>query len=252
MPARLHALQGGGDDLSGRVALVTGASSGIGRAIALTLASAGAAVWMAARTADNLAEVAAIGGPGAELRPVPVDLTDDAGLAHLRETIESGSERLDIVVHAAGSIALGATAEAGVSELDAQYRVNLRARYLLTQLVLPLLAASGGDLVFVCSTAALGGRSGVGQYAALQAGVRALADAIRAEVNGQGVRVLTIFPGRTATPMQQQIHRHEGRDYRPERLMQPQDVAAMVLAAVQLPRTAEVTEIVMRPFVAPS
>ncbi len=81
--------------------------------------------------------------------------------------------------------------------------------------------------------------------------VRSLADALRGEVNGHGVRVLSVFPGRTATPLQKWLHAHEGKQYIPHELIQPDDVAAMVVAALELPRTAEVTEIVMRPFLKP-
>jgi NADP-dependent 3-hydroxy acid dehydrogenase YdfG len=242
---------GARDGLNGRVVLVTGASSGIGQAIALALASSGAAVWIVSRSADELANTAAGAAPEADLRPLAADLTDDAEIARVRKAIEAGPGTLDAVIHAAGTISFGSAAEASVADLDAQYRINLRARFLLTQTVLPMLQANDGDLVFVSSTAALGPRPGVGQYAALQAALRAMADAIH-EVNARGVHVLTIFPGRTATPMQEQIHQHEGRDYDPERLMQPQDVAALVVVALQLPRTAEVTEIVMRPFLPPS
>jgi NADP-dependent 3-hydroxy acid dehydrogenase YdfG len=118
--------------------------------------------------------------------------------------------------------------------------------------LLPWLRASGrGDVVFVNSTSSLGPRPGVGQFAATQAALRSVADSLRGEVNEQGVRVMSIFPGRTATGRQERLHVAEGRDYRPEDLMQAGDVAAMVATALAMPRTAEVTEIVMRPFVKP-
>jgi len=78
--------------------------------------------------------------------------------------------------------------------------------------------------------------------------LRAVADGLREEVDRQGVRVLTVFPGRTATAMQEEVHRFEGRAYDPERFLRPGDVAAMVLNALALPRTAEVTDIHVRPM----
>ena len=99
------------------------------------------------------------------------------------------------------------------------------------------------------STVGLEARAGVGQYASTQHALRAIADALRAEVNSDGVRVLTVYLGRTATARQKRIFQLEGRQYTPELLMQPEDVAHMVMAAIRLPRTAEVTEIRMRPLV---
>jgi NADP-dependent 3-hydroxy acid dehydrogenase YdfG len=125
----------------------------------------------------------------------------------------------------------------------------VRGPYLLTQALLPLLRACHGQIVFVNSTVGLEARAGVGQYASTQHALRAIADALRAEVNPDGVRVLSVYLGRTATARQARIFRLEGRPYAPELLIQPEDVAEMVLATLRLPRTAEVTEIRMRPLV---
>lgn len=239
--------------LAGRVVLVTGAGSGIGRAIALALSERGSTVWLSGRRADALeATAAAADGRTATMRPCAADLTQDSDIARLRDRIE-GEGGLDAVVHSASIAGLGTFAEASVADLDAQYRTNLRAPYELTRALLPLLrAGAGGDVVFVNSTAALGAPAQTAQYAATKAALRAVADSLRAEVNDDGVRVMSIFPGRTATPLQEQIHAHEQRPYHPERLMQAADVASMVAAALELPRTAEVMEIVMRPFLKPA
>jgi NADP-dependent 3-hydroxy acid dehydrogenase YdfG len=91
----------------------------------------------------------------------------------------------------------------------------------------------------------------VAQYAATKHALRAFTNSLRQEVNADSVRVLSVFLGRTATPMQQAIHAQEGKPYHSERLIQPEDVAAVVVNALSLPRTAEVTEIHMRPFLKP-
>jgi NADP-dependent 3-hydroxy acid dehydrogenase YdfG len=91
----------------------------------------------------------------------------------------------------------------------------------------------------------------VGQYASTKHALKAVADSLRAEVDAEGVRVLSVYPGRTATPMQASVHEREGMAYIPERLMQPEDVAGVVINALCLPRTAEVTDIHIRPFVKP-
>ena len=91
-------------------------------------------------------------------------------------------------------------------------------------------------------------RAGHSAYAASKSALKAVADALRDEVNGQGVRVTSVYPGRTASSMQAELHQQEGKSYQPERLMQPEDVAATILHALDLPRTAEITDLSMRPF----
>lgn len=237
-------------DPRARAALVTGASSGIGRAVALALASRGASVWLVGRRADALADTAAT-ARGGQIFPLPADIAQDGEVLRIRATLASAGTGLDIVVHCAGTISLGSVERSEICDFDEQFRTNLRAPFALTQQLLPMLKQSRGDIVFINSTAALGPRPGVAQYAATKAALRAVTDSLRGEINADGVRVLSIFPGRTATPGQKQIHASEGRDYVAEQLMQPDDVASMVVAALELPRTAEVTDIVMRPTVKP-
>jgi NADP-dependent 3-hydroxy acid dehydrogenase YdfG len=151
-------------------------------------------------------------------------------------------------VHAAGIIELADMENASLEAMDAQYWTNTRAPYVLTRAVLPLLRACRGQIVFVNSTSGIRAVRGQSQYAASKHALRAIADSLRDEVNADGIRVLTVMPGRTATPMQAALHDADGRPYCPERLLQPTDVAAMVVAALTLPTTAEVTEIRMRPL----
>jgi short-subunit dehydrogenase len=235
--------------LAAQVAVVTGASRGIGRAIALELAAAGAEVWVLARDASALAEVAAEARvAGGCAQPFALDLCRDEDLARFRDELQARGAEVDVLVHSAGMHASGAVAEAPVAELDAQYRANVRAPYALTQLLLPMLRPRRGQVVFVNSSVGLQARAHVGPFAATQHALRALADALRDEVNADGVRVLTVYPGRTASPRQAAIHAAEGKPYHPERLMQPADVAAVVVRALSLDRTAEVTEIRLRPM----
>jgi len=120
---------------------------------------------------------------------------------------------------------------------------------MLTQQLLPLLAAAHGQVVFINSSVGLTAkRPEIGQYAATKHALRAIADCLREEVNSNGIRVLTVYLGRTATPMQEVLHRLEGVPYNPEALLQPEDVASVVVHALMLPRTAEVTDISIRPM----
>jgi short-subunit dehydrogenase len=137
---------------------------------------------------------------------------------------------------------------APVEDFDQQYRINVRAPYVLTQALLPMLRSRPGQIVFINSSVGLRAKANVGQYAATKHALKAIADSLRDEVNKEGIRVLSVFLGRTATPMQAAIHEMEGRAYHAERLMQSDDVAAMVINALNLPRSAEVTDISIRPL----
>jgi len=110
-----------------------------------------------------------------------------------------------------------------------------------------LLYDSPSKVVFINSSAALSAPALNSAYAASKAALRAFADSLRAEINVDGVRVLSVFPGRTATSMQKAIYAEEGRTYRPRQLLQPLDVAEAVLGMLQLPRSAELTELHLRP-----
>jgi NADP-dependent 3-hydroxy acid dehydrogenase YdfG len=119
---------------------------------------------------------------------------------------------------------------------------------MLTQLMLPLLKRPQGQIVFINSSAGLSTPANTGHFAATQHAFRALADVLREENNADGVRILSIFPGRTATPRIEALHGSEQRPFRPELLLQPEDIASVVLNALTLPWTAEVTNISIRPM----
>jgi NAD(P)-dependent dehydrogenase (short-subunit alcohol dehydrogenase family) len=233
---------------SAAVAVVTGATSGIGRAVAVALAKPGWSLVLLGRNRERLEDTAAeVIRRGAEPDRVAVDLGSTEELercaARLRETLP----RLDVLVHAAGRFARGSLESLSPAEFDALYATNVRAPWRLTRELLPLLRASRGQVVFVNSSAVFTHPSHCGAYSATKAALLALADTLRREVNEAGVRVLSVFPGRTATPMQEDIHRAEATPYRPERLLQADDVAAAVIGALAMPRTAEVTDIRIRP-----
>ena len=235
--------------LRGHIAVVTGAGSGVGQAIAGALAAQGATVCLVGRTLATL-EATARGVNRAEtlMRCYPTDLTHDGTVQALAEQLRRDWEGIDILVHSAGVHAMGKLEAAPVTDLDLQYRTNVRAPYLLTQALLPLLRRQQGQVVFINSSVGLTARGQVGPYAATKHALKALADSLREEVNAEGVRVLSVYLGRTASPMQARIHATEGKTYHPEYLLQPSDVAAVVLNALCLPRTAEVTDISIRPM----
>ena len=236
-------------DFSQQVALVTGASSGIGRAIATGLAAAGADLCLAGRDLEALNQLASRLRPSASsVRSYRVDLSVDEEIETLRKSVKVDFGRLDILVHSAGVLALAPLETARISDFDWQFRVNVRAPSLLTQALLPLLKERKGQIVFVNSSVGLASKANNSQYAATKHALKAVADSLRDEVNHLGVRVLSVYPGRTATPMQEMLCRSEGKDYPADKLLQPEDVASVVLYALSLPRTAEVTDISIRPM----
>lgn len=236
--------------LARMTAAVTGATSDIGKALCLSLAAEGAQLCLLGRNLPALRQLADRIRPRSDRIAVcPVDLTRDTSITEVAARLKHDPGEVDILVHGAGAFEMGPHATAAVVDLDLQHRTNVRGPYLLTQSLLPLLRARRGQVVFINSTVGLEARAGVGQYASTQHALRAIADSLRAEVNPDGVRILSIYLGRTATSRQARIFRLEGRRYAPELLLQPADVAEMILATLRLPRTAEVTEIRMRPLV---
>ena len=235
--------------LHDQIAVVTGASSGIGKAIAMALAVEGAQVCLIGRKLKTLEAVTDnMGVRSLKTRAYQADLTRDSDIHALVADLQREAGRVDILIHSAGEIHHGEQSRAPVAELDVQYRTNVHGPYLLTQALMPLMRIGPGQIVFINSSTGLKARAGNGQFSATQHALRALTDSLRDEVNGDGVRVLSVYPGRTATPRTAALFAEEGKPYRPELLMQPEDVAAMVVHALTLPRTAEVTEIAMRPL----
>jgi NADP-dependent 3-hydroxy acid dehydrogenase YdfG len=237
---------------SGQGAVVTGASGGVGAAVARALAADGAAVLLVGRDPERLeAATAAAGGAGGVALAHRADLTVDEDVRELVERCQADLPGVDVLVHAAAIIEMDPLASASLDDLDRQYRTNVRAPYALTQALLDPLRQGGGQVVFVNSTAGRSATAGSSQYAATKHALTAVADGLRAEVNSEGIRVLTLFLGSTATPMQESLYARAGRAYRPEDLIQPEDVAHVVVSALSTPGTAEVTEIAMRPMKKP-
>jgi NADP-dependent 3-hydroxy acid dehydrogenase YdfG len=235
--------------LKDQVAVVTGASSGIGKAIALALAERHAQVCLVARRRDVLADIAdQARAKGMQSSVYCTDLTRDEDIRELANALQRDFGGVDVLVLCGGAISHGPLERAPLSEFDLMYRSNLRSHYALTQALLPLLRKRHGQIVFVNSSAGLRSPANVGQYSATQHALRAVADSLRDEVNPDGIRVLSVFPGRTATPRMATLFEKEGKPYRGELLMQPEDIASMVTHALSLPRTAEVTDISMRPL----
>jgi NADP-dependent 3-hydroxy acid dehydrogenase YdfG len=229
------------EPLRGQSALVTGATSGIGRALAEALLSRGAGVWAVGRRTEPLRQLSEM---FPRVRAHAIDLTDDAQIEQLRQAL-SAHGQLDIIIHAAAVMKPGTLSGGSVADLDWHYRINVRAPFVLTQALLPLLSARG-QIVFLNSSAGLAARATVGQYAATKHALKAIADSLREELRPSGRRVLNVFAGRVATPMQMALHEAEQRRYDPAKLIDPAELARLVVDALAL-ETAEIKEINLRP-----
>ncbi|MGC4111062.1 MAG: SDR family oxidoreductase [Nocardioides sp.] len=222
--------------------LVTGAGSGIGAAVAQALHDRGDDLVLLARSAERAATLAER-FPGA--RTVVGDLADVESI----DRIDAIPDRLDSLLHVAGVVELATVEETRTSHLREQLDVNLVSPLLLTRACLPALRATRGLVVFVNSGAGLQAGSQWAAYGASKFGLRALADALRAEEMGHGVRVTTLFPSRTSTPMQEKVHEQEGRTYDSSLWISPETVAATLLHVIDLPPDATIPEVTVRPVV---
>lgn len=231
---------------SGQTILVTGASGGVGEAMARRLAKQDATVCLTGRNALRLEEIAGQ-LPEGRGKWCSADLAAEDELKKLAEFVLEKNHRLDAIVHCAAIIVLGTVATARTEDFERQFQINVLAPFRLTQLLLPALISSRGQVVFINSSAGRHASAEVGQYAATKHALRAVADSLRDECSAAGVRVCSVFLGSTATPMQAAIRAEQKCDYDPERLIQPADVAEMVAAVLALPRTAEVTDLALRP-----
>ncbi len=222
---------------------VTGAGAGIGAAVARALADRGDDLVLLARS-ETRAEELGEAFPGS--RTVVADLDRPQDLAGTLAG-QPLPDRLDSLVHVAGVVELGAVAELSADVWRQTLDVNLVAPAELTRICLPALRAARGQVVFVNSGSGLRANPDWSAYAASKHGLRALADSLRAEEAGAGVRVTSVYPGRTATDMQAKVHALEGKEYHASDWIEPESVATAVLTALDLPRDAELTDITLRP-----
>jgi NADP-dependent 3-hydroxy acid dehydrogenase YdfG len=242
--------------LSGKTALVTGASSGIGRAAAVALAAAGAQVALVARRADRLLDLAAeIEAAGGKALARPADVTDSRDAAQAVEDTVGHFGGLDILVNAAGMTQTGKVENADLADWRYVFELNFWAAFYTSRAAIPALKAGGGDIVNISSTA---GRRAVGAtfgpYAASKFALTAFNESLRAEVTLAGIRVCIIEPGATATEIHEHIKDEKVREFTRNHVekdgaMQPEDVAAAIVFAVGLPPRVNISQLVIRPSV---
>ena len=244
--------------LEGTVALVTGASSGIGEATAVALAAEGASVAIAARRRDRLEQVVERIGDTAEVLVIETDITDeDAARGMVADTVREFG-RLDTLVNNAGVMLLGPIVDAPVEEWRRMVELNVLGLLYCTHAALPHLLDAAerdprrvADVVNVSSVAGRAARAGSGVYNATKFGVGAFSESLRQEVTTRHVRVSLIEPGATATELAghnrpevlENIRTTLGNFVR----MESEDIAESIVFTVTRPRHVAVNEILIRP-----
>jgi NADP-dependent 3-hydroxy acid dehydrogenase YdfG len=223
--------------------LITGATSGIGRAMAIALSQAGYEIYALGRNEDALEKLRA---EQPAVVPIAVDITD-------REALEAALTDLhvDVLINNAGMMPpLGNFADMKLSDIDATLEVNLSAAILLTRMVAPQMRArQSGHILFTSSSAAHAAFPNVAVYSATKAAISGFAAALRADLSSYGIRVTEIVPGRVETQLYKDILDAKSREamYAGNLSVQPEDVAKMVVALLALPIAADVTRFDIMP-----
>jgi 3-oxoacyl-[acyl-carrier protein] reductase len=231
-------------DLTGQVAVVTGAGRGIGRAIARALASAGARVVAAARTEDEIRAVAdEIAAAGGEATPIPTDLAEEASVRALFAAVRDRWGRLDVLVNNAGIGRYGPVAAFPLEDLDRVIAVNLRGTFLCCQEAVRMMGpAARGTIVNISSVVGFKGYPNQAAYTATKHAVMGLTKSLAVEAQPQGIRVSAVLPGGVDTDLVRQAR----PDLDPSILLAPEDVAQTVLYLLSLSDRAAVDQIYLR------
>jgi len=231
--------------LSGRIALVTGGGRGIGRAVALALAREGAAVAVAARSADQLDETARlIHEAGGRAIALPADISDPAAVRRMADAAADQLGPIDILVNNAGVARFATVLDADPNDWRLMFEVNLLGAFLCTQAVLPAMLERGrGWIINISSSAGIKGYPEQAGYCASKHGMIGFAKALALETRGTGVRVHSLCPGAVDTAMAR-THRDVGDS--PDDWMQPDEIARTVVFLASFDGVAMIDHIILR------
>jgi len=240
--------------LKGQVALVTGASSGLGQATALALAQSGADVVLLARSGDDLQDVATkISQGGRRALALPGDLAHDGYIVNAVERAVTTFGRIDVLVNAAGIDVPGAVVQLTTSDWDYVLAVNLRAPFLLAKAVFPHMSqAGGGTIINVSSVAGKRGWANASAYCASKFGLTGLTQALAAEGKAYGIRACIVYPGAMAThwglwsPTARQATSRAAQP--PTKALPPAEVAALIVWIAAAPPELVLNEAIVSPL----
>ena len=244
-----------GSELDGQVAIVTGASSGIGSATAESLASRGASVVIAARREDELKALeASIEDTNGEALIVPTDITSDEDIDELVEATLDEYGRIDILVNNAGVMPLAHIAGADRETLQTTIDVNLSGLIKLTHAVVPtMVEQESGHIVNLSSVVGRFLQANSSHYNAAKAGVKMFGDSLRLDIAEEGIHVATIEPGAVDTELLDHIPNDEIQEGVKEHVgsmdaLAPEDIARTITFVVTQPDRVDINEVLIRPL----
>ena len=242
--------------LAGKVALVTGASSGIGEAAAVALAEAGATVALAARRADRLAAlVQRIEAAGGKALALAADMAVEEQAVGAVEDTVARLGRIDILINSAGIMQAGGIEGANLAEYRRVIEINLLGTVYTSQAAVPHMLAQGeGDIITISSLAGRKGGPQTNSYSASKHAVNAMTEGMRQELGGRNIRVSILMPGATRTEVaegisdpnvRQMIASHVSKDG----AVDPSETAQALIFMLTMPRHVNISEIIVRPTI---
>lgn len=242
--------------LAGKIALVTGASSGIGEGIALALAAAGATVALAARRADRLAGlVTKIEAAGGKALALAGDMTVEAEAVKTVEDTVAQLGAIDILINSAGIMQAGGVEGADFDEYRKVFDINVFATlYCSSAAVTHMLRQGGGDIVNITSLAGRKGGPQTSAYSASKHAANAMTDAMRQELGDRNIRVAILMPGATASEVGDSISNPQWRaaiqaHVAKDGAVQPSEIGETIVFMLAMPRHVNISEITVRPTI---
>ncbi|HTY06776.1 MAG TPA: SDR family NAD(P)-dependent oxidoreductase [Gemmatimonadales bacterium] len=230
--------------LSDKLAVVTGATDGIGKAVAFALGRAGARVAICARTAANVAStVAELKQAGIDAAGAACDVSDAAAVGRFAEFVRKERGEPQILVNNAGIGIFAPLAQLSLEDWDRVMGVNVRSLYLVTRSFLDGITRSAGTIVNIGSLAGRNGLDGGTAYCASKHALLGFSKSLMLEVRKSGARVIAICPGSVSTGFSNRTARRQNED----RILTPEDVAQTVLDVLTLPQRALISELDLRP-----
>ena len=233
------------NDLADKVAIVTGATSGIGQAIAVKLVNEGAKVFFIGRSFENLKEKNVKIEEGANIIFIKADFTRQSDLDELIKKI--GTQKVDILIHSAGSISFDLFEKELIENFDFQYSVNMRAPFLITQRLLPNIKLAKGIILFINSTVGLEAQRFLSQYSATKHALRALSKSLHKELRNEGIKISNLYLGATDTPMQRNVQINKGNEYNNKKFINPDEIAEFVLFLIEKSKNMTISDVTILP-----
>lgn len=243
-------------DLQGKVALVTGASSGIGEGTALALADAGAVVAVSARRADRLdALVKKLEAASGKALALPADVTNESEAARAVNDTVARLGRIDILINSAGVMQAGGVENCDVDEYRRVFDINLFATLYCCRAAIPhMLSQGGGDIVNISSLAGRKGGPMTNAYSASKHALNSMTDAMRQELGARNIRISILMPGATTTEVAENISDPNWRKaisahVSKEGAVLPREIGDTIAFMMALPRRVNISEISVRPTI---